>query len=179
MSAPTIKFNVFAVDSATPSGSRHLESAGNWTQKAEASATGFLDMGGLNNTSSKASSSTFAVVPYVDALNGATEVDNMRFWMPTQTSLASGTYSFNESISTAWASGIALTDASGSFSSSTLPTSQNINRTTGEATVTAAGTDAQVMQYCYMSITVDTDVPNGVYGGADGSIKHRLTFDFS
>jgi len=179
MAAPTIKFNVFTVSAASPSGSRHLESAGNWSQKADASSTGFINMGSLNNTSAKVSSSTLAVVPYVDALNDATTVDNMRFWMPVQTALSSGTYTFNESIATAWTSGIALTDASGSFSSSTLPTSQNVNRTTGETTITAAQADAQTMQYCYLSVTVDTNVANGTYGGADGSIKHRLTFDFS
>lgn len=179
MAAPAIKFNVFTVSASTPSGSRHLESAGNWSQKAEASSTGFIDMGSLNNTSAKVSSSTFAVVPYVDALNGATTVENMKFWMPTQTALSSGTYYFNESVATAWTSGIALTDTSGSFSSSTLPSSQNVNRTTGETTITSAQADAHVMQYCYLSVTVDTNVPNGTYGGADGSIKHRLTFDFS
>jgi len=179
MSTPTIKFNVFTVSAGTPSGSRHLESAGNWSQKADASSTGFIDMGSLNNTSAKASSSTLAVVPYIDALNGSTTVENMKFWMPTQTAITTGTFTFNERIATAWTSGIALTDASGSFSSSTLPTSQNVNRTTGETTITGAAADAQVMQYCYLSITVDTDVANGSYGGADGSIKHRLTFDFS
>lgn len=179
MAAPTIKFNVFTTAAATPSGSRHLESAGNWSQKADVSATGFVAMGDLNNTSAKVSSSTFAVVPYVSALNGATTVENMRFWMPVQTSVTTGSYFFNQNVSSVWTSGIALTDASGSFSSSTLPTSQNVNRATGETTVTGAAADAQVMQYCYLSVTVDTDVPNGTYGGSDGSIKHRLTFDFS
>jgi hypothetical protein len=179
MSAPSIKFNVFTVAAGTPSGSRHLESAGNWSQKADATSNGFISLGDINNTSAKASTSTIAVVPYIDALNGSTTIDNMKFWMPVQTAVTTGTYTFNQSIATAWISGIALTDASGSFSSSTLPTSQNVNRTTGETTITAAAADAQVMQYCYLSVTADTDVPNGTYGGADGSIKHRLTFDFS
>ncbi len=179
MAAPAIKFNVFSVDDATPSGSRHLESAGNWVQKAEATATGYLDMGALNNTDSKVTTSTYAVVAYVDALNGASTVDNMKMWMPVQTSMSSGTYYFNQVIQTAWTSGISITDASGSFSSSTLPVAQNVNRTTGETTLTVAQDDSHSTQYCYLSVTVDTDVPNGTYGGSDGSMKHRLTFDFS
>ena len=179
MSAPIIKFNLFSVDAATPSGSRHLETAPNFVKKVDASATGTLDFGVLNNTSAKTSSSTFAVVPFVSNLNGNSTVENMKFWQPVQTSITAGTYAFNQHISTAWSSGIALTDASGTFSSSTLPTSQNVTAADGSSSVSTAATDASAMEFVYLSVTADTDVAQGTYGGSDGSIKYRLTFDYS
>jgi len=179
MSAPSIKFNLFSVDNATPSGSRHLETAPNFVQKIDATATGVLGFGTINNTGAKASSSTVAVVPYVDNLNANTSVENMKFWQTSQTSLSAGTYTFNESVSPVWSSGISLTDASGLFSSSTLPTSQNVLSAAGATSVTTAASDTAAMEFIYLSVTVDTDVPQGNYGGTDGSIKYRLTFDYS
>lgn len=179
MAAPSIKFNVFSVDSTSPSGSRHLETAGNFVSKVDTSATGVLAFGTVNNTSAKASTSTLAVVPYVDNLNGNTSVESMKFWQPTQTSLSAGTYSFNQVVSSDWAQDSALTDASGSFSSSTLPTSQNITAASGTNSIAVEAVDNAAMQYVYLSVTVDTDVTQGSYGGSDGSIKYRLTFDYS
>jgi len=179
MSAPSIKFNLFSVDAASPSGSRHLETAPAWSKKVDASSTGTLDFGTINNTSAKGTSSTFAVVPYVDTLNGNNSIENMKIWQPTQTSLTAGTYNFNQVVATPWSSGISITDASGSYSSSTLPNAQNITAASGTTSIALAGTDDASMQYVYLSVTADTDVPQGVYGGSNGSIKYRLTFDYS
>lgn len=179
MSAPIIKFNLFSVDAASPSGSRHLESSPNFVKKVDASSTGTLDFGTVNNTSAKSTSSTFAVVPYVDSLNGNNSIEAMKIWQPTQTSLTTGTYSFNQVVATAWSSGISVTDASGSYSSSTLPNAQNITAASGTTSIAVAATDDASMQYVYLSTTINTDVPQGVYGGSNGSIKYRLTFDYS
>lgn len=179
MTAPSIKFNLFSVDAASPSGSRHLETASGWSKKIDASSTGTLDFGTINNTSAKSSSSTFAVVPYLDNLNGNTSIDTMKIWQPSQTSLTTGTYNFNQVVQTAWVSGISITDASGSYSSSTLPSAQNITAASGTNSIAVAATDDASMQYVYLSVTTDTDVPQGVYGGSNGSIKYRLTFDYS
>lgn len=180
MAVPVIQFNVFTVDNSTPATSgRHLETALNWSQKADATTSGYLDMGTVNNTSAKVSTSTVAVVPFCSNMNGATTVSNMKFWMPTQTAITTGTVTFNEQIQTAWQSGIALTDASGSYTSSSLPSVQNVNRQDGTTTVTGANSDSQAMEFIYVSTTVDTDVPAGEYGVAPGAMKFRLTFDFS
>ena len=175
---PTIQFNQFITTSGDPSGARHLETASGWIKKLDTSSTGVLEFGTVNNTTSKVSTTTYAVVPFVSAMNDASTLTDFRFWLPTQNAISGGTYTFNQQVSGTFVSGINLTDASGSFTSTSLPASQNINRQDGFATVSGANSDSETLQYVYLSITVDTDVDNGVYGGSAGTIRYRLTYDF-
>ena len=175
---PTMVFNQFVTTSGDPSGARHLETASGWVKKVDTSSTGVLEFGTVNNTNSKVSTTTYAVVPYFSAMNDADTATDFRFWMPTQTAISGGTYTFNQQVSGSFVSGISLTDASGSFVSTSLPSIQNVSRQDGFATVSGAASDSEVLQYIYLSITVDTDVDNGIYGGTDGSIRFRCTFDY-
>jgi len=175
---PTILFNQFFTTSGSPSGSRHLESGSGWIKKLDASATGVLEFGTVNNTDTKVSSTTYTVVPFVSAMNDASTLTDFRFWLPIQNAISGGSYFFNQAVSGSFVSGISLTDSSGLFSSTSLPASQNVYRQDGFATVSGAASDSEALEYIYLSMTIDTDVDNGIFGGSDGSIRYRLTFNF-
>jgi len=174
---PTIKFNQFS-NETSPSGERHLQTFSGWVKELDTSSNGFLDFGTINNTNSKGTSTTHVVVPFVSAMNDATTITNFRFWLSTQNSLTAGTYYFNQHVSGVFVSGLQVTDSSGVYSSTSLPASQNVNRQDGFTTVSGANSDDEVLEYIYLSMTVDTDVSNGIYGGSDGSIRYRLTYDY-
>lgn len=175
---PTIQFNQFLTTSGSPSGARHLETASGWVKKLDASSTGVLEFGTVNNSSSKSSSTTYIVVPFVSAMNDASTVTDFKFWLPTQNAISGGTYTFNQHVSGVFVSGLSLTDASGSFTPTSLPASQNVNRQDGFATVSGANSDSETLEYIYLSMTIDTDVDNGIFGGSAGTIRYRLTYNF-
>lgn len=185
---PVIRFSEFSVSGVSPSGSRHLTNHASYTKQLGTAAGQYLDFGSINVTDGKQHTSTKAVVAMVDDTKDMTEaVFNMRFFVSDLSDWSAGTFQFNGVPSGDWIQDIALTDASGYLTPTSIPSGQNwwregggaFNRNaTGFQEITASGSDDQVTQYMYLSVTADTDVPPGVYGGNTGGYTYRLTFDF-
>ncbi len=174
---PTVRFSQFAVSGVSPSGSRHLKTHDSYVKELGNGAGQYLDFGSLNITDGKKSTATKAVVAMVDNMQGATNsVYNLRFWAPSIS--LTGTYYLNGWASGAWIHNCALTDASGYFVSTVLPSGQNWWRNDGDTSITASGLDSQTTQYFYLSITANNDVPIGIYGGDAGGLLYRMTFDY-
>ncbi|MCK5610110.1 hypothetical protein KAR91_50015 [Candidatus Pacearchaeota archaeon] len=176
---PTIRWSHWAASGVSPSGSRHLTSHPTYIKQLGTAADQELDFGSVNNTNGKVHSLTCAVTAGVDAMNGANEaIFNMRFWIPDFSDYTTGTFFFNGVPSGTWIQNIALTDASGYFIPTALPSGQNLFRQDEGLELTGASADAQVTEFVYLSVSVDTDVPPNVYGGAAGGHVYRLTYDF-
>lgn len=177
--SPTIRFSEFAVSGLSPSGSRHLQTHGSFVKTLSTEADEFADFGSFNNTFIKQHTETKAVVFNVDDLKDATEaIFNMRFWVADFTDFAAGTFFFNGYMSGVWVQNEALTDASGLFIPTILPSGANVRRQDGFSEITASGLDFQSSEFIYLSVSIDTDVPAGVYGGNGGGYTYRLTYDF-
>jgi len=176
---PVIRFSEFAVSGVSPSGSRHVTTHPSYVKELGTGAGQYLDFGSINISNGKQSTPTKAVVAMVDDMKDATEaVYNLRIWASDLSSFKSGTYYINTCVSGLWLRNCTLTDASGYSLPTFLPSGQNIWRQDGGAEITASGLDSQVTQYAFSSVTIDQDVPIGIYGGDSGGFRTRLTFDY-
>lgn len=173
MGAPVTKFAQFSSSGANPTGHRHQTTFSSYIKELNTAASGILDFGTVNiNTS--AYSPTKAVIFRIFSMNGATNVNNMRFWgatVPDTQGLV--TYCF-KSI-TNYVSGIALTTASGLLPL-ILPSAQNVFRTDGNAALSGI-TDSQVSRYLYVNFYADANANTGKYGG-DSTFDYRMTYDY-
>ncbi len=176
---PVIRFSQFNISGVSPSGSRHLKNHSAYIKELGVGAGQYLNFGSINITQGKQSSSTKAVVAMVDNMKDATEaVFNLRLWISNDSDFAAGTYYFNGFPSGIWISNCNLTDASGKFIPTMLPSGQNLWRQDGGLEITASGQDIQTTQYIYLSVTADSDIPVGTYGGNAGGFVFRITFDY-
>ncbi len=176
---PTIRWSYWAASGVSPSGSRHLTSSDTYVKQIGTAADQELDFGDVNNTNEKVHSSTCVVTAAVDAMNGANEaIFNMRFWIPDFSDYATGTFFFNGFPSGTWIQDIELTDASGLFIPTALPSGQNLFRQDGWPEISGIASDDEVTEYIYLSVSVDTDVPPNVYGGAAGGHVYRCSYEF-
>ncbi len=179
---PLIRFAEFAISGANPGDTlaRHLQIAASGFIKNVGTAAGEeLDFGLVNNTFVKVHSRTAVVIMVVDALNGANEaIFNMRFWLPDISDYIDGTFFFNGFSSGVWFQNLELIDASGLFIPTALPSGQTLLRQDGFNEITGSGTDAQVSEFIYLSMSIDTDVSPGVFGGTGGGQVYRTTYDF-
>ncbi|NIU88126.1 MAG: hypothetical protein GWN56_12910, partial [Nitrosopumilaceae archaeon] len=131
---------------------------------------------------------TKAVVAFLSQLNDMNEaVFNLRFWVTDFTDFGAGSFNFNGFPSGQWIQNISLTDASGKFVPTNLPSGQNWWRDAGGPfnrndvafqEITGSGTDDQVTQFFYLSVAVDNDVPPKTYGGDAGGFTYRCSFDY-
>ncbi len=185
---PDVKISQFDIN-VDPSGFRHLESPANGFQQTLGVAAGeFLNLSGVDRTNGKQSSQTKVFLMRVDNFNDANEaVFNMRFYLSSVSDFTTGTFSFNGFASGRHITGATLTDASGLFIPTALPSGQNLWRaadgpfdpsSASFQEITGVGSDDQVTMYQYLSVTVDTDVPAGVYGGNTGGFTGRITWDY-
>lgn len=176
---PTIHFSLWAPSGVSPSGSRHLTTHPTYVKRVGTAAGQELDFGDVNNTLAKVHSDTYAITARAVALNGANEaIFNMRIWIPDFSDYSTGTFFFNGFPSGAWIQDIALTDASGRFIPTALPSGQNLFRQDDWPEISGVGSDDEVTQFVYLSVSVDTDVPPNVYGGPGGGHVYRMTYDF-
>lgn len=176
---PVVRFSEFATSGVSPSGSRHLTNHASYVKELGTVAGRYLDFGSINITNGKQTTDTKAVVAMIDHMNDATsQVFNLRFWISDSDDFSNGTYYFNGWASGVWIQDVNLTDASGYFTPTILPSGQNWWRNDGALAITASGSDAQTTQYMYLSVTIDTDVPVGIYGGDSGGYVYRLTYDY-
>lgn len=192
---PIIKFHEFDVNDPSPSGFRHVTSATAFVKQLGTGANQFIDFGSGNISNGKQHSKTAAVVAFATSMNDATEaIFDMRFWISDFSDFITGSYNFNGFPSGKWIQGIKLTDASGYFIPTNLPSGQNWwnspNNIEFDRTLpifqelTASGLDGSgisnpnITQYMYLSLTVNTDVPPGVYGGNDGGWTYRMSYNY-
>jgi hypothetical protein len=173
---PDVQFIQFDKD-VDPSGSRHLVAGG---QELDTSITGCLDFGNANTTTVGATSDTTMAIFRVDALNDASGVYNLRFFLNSTTAFGVGNFRFLHRIATHYqGAGFEL-----SLADLDVPLAaplQNVISTTPSSQPTLSGIiDADVSQYIYLAVWVDADVPFGTYGGcANGSFRYRMLYDFS
>lgn len=177
---PTIRISQFDISYPNPSGVRHQElTASGFVRNLGTTSQTLLDFGSVNNSSSKVHSATKALVVNVDDMKDATEaVYNLRFWCPGSADFSTGTYYLNYWASGAWIKNCSLTDTSGYFIGTSLPSGQNLWRHDGDTELTASGDPKQSSMWMYLSISVDTDVPPKTYGGTGSGLYYRLTYDF-
>ena len=193
--APEIIFSAYAVSGVDPSGVRHLDqpdaSGFSFIKNPSTAPGAFLNFGQINITQGKQTTPTLAVIARLGELNDMTEsVFNMRFWLPDLADFQIGTFKFNGFASGTWIPSVNLTEASGKFVSTALPSGQNLFRNADpnqifnandlfQKELTASGTvDDQVTQYVFLSVTVDQDAAVKQYGGDGGGFTYRLTYDF-
>jgi hypothetical protein len=185
---PVIKFHEFATSGVNPSGQRHLQSHSSFVKELGTGAGEYMDFGSKNINQGKQTSITTAVVAFAGDFNSANEaIFNLRFYITDFSSYGAGSYYFNGLPSGLWMQDINLTDASGYFVPTSLPSGQNWWRDAGGPfdpdkvafqEITGSGTDDQVTMPFYLSVTADNDVPPKTYGGDAGGFTYRLTYDF-
>ena len=173
---PDVQFIKFATD-VDPSGVRNIVASG---QELDTSITGCLDFGNANTTTSGTISDTAMAIFRVDALNDASGVYNLRFFLTSATAFSVGNFRFLHRIATHYqGTGFQLSLAD--LDVPLVAPAQNVISTTPSSQPTLSGiTDEDVSQYIYLAVFVDSDVPFGTYGGcAAGSFRYRMVFDFS
>lgn len=185
---PEIRFSQFDPSGISPIGSRHLLTHPSFVKTLSTDPNAFMDFGRLNLTFGKKTTRTTAVVAMLRQHNDMTEaIFNLKFWVSDFSDFHNGTYYFNGFPSGAWIQGIRLTDASGKYVPTHLPSGQNwwrafpatFNRNSTNFTeITQSGIDNQTTMFYYLSVTADSDVDNGVYGGNGGGFTYRMTFDY-
>jgi len=181
---PSIRFQEFAVSGVNPVGQRHLTTHSSFIGALSTAAGSFLNFGQLNTTFNKETSPTKVAVAFADDFNDANEaIFNMRFWLPDITDFTQGTFHFNGFVSGVWLSGLAqeslkLTDASGQFIPTALPSGFNLRRQDGHPEISGISSDTEVSEFVYLSVGLDTDVTSTPFGGDGGGFAYRLTFDF-
>lgn len=179
---PSIRFHEFSVSGVDPVGQRHQQTHGSFVKRVSQTAGEFLDFASVNTTFEKKTTATKAIVAFSDDFNGANEaIFNLRFWLADISDFVTGTFHFNGFVSGIWISGLAidgLSDASGLFVPTALPSGANLSRQDGWPEISGINSDSEVTQFVYLSNTFDTDVPPNSYGGDSGGFTYRLTFDF-
>jgi hypothetical protein len=181
--APSIKTHEFVVSGVDPVGQRHLTTHSSFVKEISTSPGAFLNFGSVNTTFSKQTTTpTKAILMFSDDFKDANEaIFNMKFWLPDTSDFVAGTFNFNGFVSGVWVSGLfqdPLTDASGLFIPTALPSGANIRRQDGWPEISGINQDSEVTEHVYLSWTADTDVPPNVYGRDTGGFTYRLTFDF-
>jgi len=179
---PSIKFSEFSVSGVSPVGQRHQLTHSSFVKRVSDAAGEFLDFGAVNTTFTKKTTKTKAVVAFADAFNDATEaIFNMRFWLPDISDFVQGSFNFNGFASGVWMSGLylqGLNDASGVYIPTALPSGFNLRRQDGWPEISGFSLDSQTSEFIYLSVTLDTDVKVGVYGGDSGGFQARLSYDY-
>lgn len=183
MSAPQSYFIQFATRIPDPSGHRHIDASG--IKVVDTSPSGALDFGTLNNGSGIiVTTPTKCVIWVIDSMGSAQEqIFDMKFWLSSISDFVGrgvdyNTY-FNQHMSTTWQSGLKISYSDGEFTSTTIPSGQNLLSSSGTATIVGAGHDANTSQYIYLSVSADPDMPVGIYGGDGvGSFRYRVTYKY-
>ncbi len=189
MAAPTITFRQFDVSvNSDPSGVRQYVTGDPAVHEAFSKSLGTavdeqLDFGINNISNSGINSATKVVLAHMDASGDlTTQLFNMKFWLPSITTFA-GTTRFNlfkssYLLSSGWKPDYELKNNSLETVATSLPSSGNVLREDGGATITGSG-DSEVTEWIYLSVFTDTDEPVGLKGGPGlNTFRFRLTADY-
>jgi hypothetical protein len=185
MGSPLTHFSQFRVKDQSPSGQRNTIAASGYIKKLDISPSGELDFGTLNNSSGiVVTTPTHCVVWVIDSMEDATEeIFDMRFWLSAISDFIGrgDDYNvwFNQQTNVLWQSGLSIDKDDGLYTPTSLPSSQNVNSTSGLPNITGAGHDHDVTEYIYLSVSVDPDTPVGIYGGPGvGTFRYRMTYKY-
>jgi hypothetical protein len=166
--APTFNVIEFDLTSAT---------SGTWLGFVDTS-TRALSFGNMDNSVSGVLSSTKVVAMSGVRFNGNSVINNMKFYMVSNSDWTTGDYRFYMSISNSWVQNNALTTSYGLVPTS-VPSSQNYRCLYGGAEITGSGQGDGVGQWTYLAAYAGTDVPDGVYGAiGGGGFRYRFTYDY-
>jgi hypothetical protein len=189
MAAPIITFRQFDVSNyADPSGARHLKTGdasvhAAFTKSLGTAANQHLDFGINDITTSGVNSATKVVLAHMDSSGDlTTQLFNMKFWLASVSSFE-GTVRYNMFkssyvASSGWKPVYVLQNNSLEQVQTVLPSSGNILRQNGVATITGSG-DAQVTEWVYLSVYTDRNEPVGLKGGPGlNTFRYRLTAEY-
>jgi len=185
MGAPVTHFSQFDIHNISPSGERHSTAASGYIKELGISAGESLSFGSIDNSSGViVNTPTKCIVWTVDSFGDATtEIFDLRFWLSSVSDWVSrGTdYNsyFNQHVTGKWLGNVKLTNASGTFTPTSLPAARNVLQSDGNDSITTSGLDTSTTEYIYLSVGVDQDTPVGVYGGAGGGgFRYRMTYQY-
>jgi hypothetical protein len=176
MVIPTTQFLQFDV-TVNPSGNRNL--LGSAVKELSTSLNSFLDFSNLNISISGIVSPTKLVVFRASDMGTASGIYNIRFYLKSASAFGPGTYRFLHRISTHYLGSNFILNTADNDLPSIQPATQNLF-STQQVNAISGITDADVSQYIYLAVFVDTDVPFGTYRGQNGAgATMRCVYDFS
>ena len=168
-----------------PSGVRDVKTTG-FLKNLNTGAGGVLDFGTVNITSSTQVSDTVLAYARISALNDASGVYNMRFFLTSVTDWSTGTYRFLERKELHFQQGGITLTGSDTDTPTVVPSQANFSGTITEPEfvfgkpIMSGILDNDASQYVYLAVQVGTNVDVGIKGGAGaGSFRYRLLYDFS
>lgn len=168
-----------------PSGVRDAKTTG-YLKNLDTGAGGVLDFGTVDITSTTQVTDTALAYARVSALNDASGVFNMKFFLTSVSDWTTGTYRFLERKEFHFQQGGITLTASDDDTPTTVPTNANFSGTITEPEFSngkpwmSGILDNDASQYVYLAVEVGTNVPVGIKGGAGaGSFRYRLLYDFS
>jgi hypothetical protein len=189
MAAPTITFRQFDVaNNGDPSGYRQYKAGDPAVHPAFEQSLGtnvgeHLDFGINNISNSGVNSATKVVLFHMDASGDlTTQLFNMKFWLPSVSAFA-GTRRFNLQKSnyaeaSGWKPDLIVQNNSVEQVPTVLPSSGNVLRQDGGATITGSG-DGEVSEWLYLSTFTGADEPVGLKGGPGlNTFRYRLTAEY-
>jgi len=185
MTAPTVQVYEFDITESSPEFTRHI--AGGSPAYVKTLGSGSIsDYLYFDTTAAKSGYSSYEtkVLVFRVATTGNT-VFNMRFYTPDSSALSPGSSYYQYGVSGVWAAFERFAE-SGVVNMNevptTLPTSQNLFRQNGEASLTGI-LDTDVSQYLYLNLCIDDTFPGGRFGSGGSSSygvwNHRITYDYT
>lgn len=169
--------------SVDPSGLRHLKTTG-FVKTLGTGATGQLDYGSIDVTTSGAISDTRLVFARMISAGDASGIFNMKFFLNNISAWTAGRYRFLFQKNLHFLPSNEL-DESNEDLPVVVPASPNLLSTVRVTAPTGGNNvsgvlDEDVTQYIWLATLAGNDVPVGQYGGAGaGVFRYRLIFDFS
>jgi len=175
MANPSVQILQF-MTTVNPSGFRHIPASG---KLLGTGPTEFLDFGSLAISNIARICDTKMCIFRVSDMGSASGVYDLKFYLKSATAWGPGTYRFLHDIQQHWqGANFALLAADDDISTA-IPASQNLFATNGSHAISGIG-DADVSEYIYLAVLVDTDVPFGTMRGQSGSgFTYRVLFTFS
>jgi hypothetical protein len=168
-----------------PSGFRDVKTTG-FLKDLNTGAAGVLNFGTVDITSATQITDTVLAYARVSALNDASGVFNMRFFLTSVSDWNIGTYRFLERKEFHFQQGGISLTASDNDTPTSVPDAANLSGTITEPEFPlgkpwmSGVIDNDASQYAYLAVSVGTNVPIGIKGGAGaGSFRYRLLYDFS
>lgn len=161
-----------------PSGTRNIDvTASGWVKEINTSASGVLDFGFMDITTSGCISPTKLLLFRPSTLGSASQIYNFKLYISSATAWTTGTYRFLYRTSIPFVSGLVV-DLSDSNIPTSVPSTGNILSTASGSYIQST-VESGCSQYIYLAVYANNDVPTGQKGGpAAGSFRYRLQYDF-
>ena len=167
VAAPDVKLVQFDLAAAS----------GTWDGFIDTS-TRALNFGAIENSVSGTMSATKVMAMSGVEFNGNTVIENMKFYLSSQSDWTTGDARFYMDINNTYTQNKTL-GTSNDAVPTTIPATQNYFRLGGGTQITGSGQVDGLGQWAYLAVFAGTDVPDGTYGVlGGGGFRYRLTFDY-